>query len=155
MATIVVDPNSNVTSADTWALVSNGFIVNTILASVNDINQSIMDNVTYYTAMDYIVDLTIQGQRAGIGWSYNSTLDQFTAPTPPPPNWSDVVQTDFDSVASDLTQLVTDSGPLGGSLTTQQIQAAFNAAIEDSESFFTPNQMTLMNAILNYVQSGG
>lgn len=154
MAT-VVSPNSNVHSSDAWALVSNGLIINTILASVNDINQALSLGPNIYTAMDYLVDLTIQGQSASIGWSYNSQLNSFMPPTPPAPNWSDVVQSDFDAAASDITQIVTDSGPLGGSLSTQQIQNAFNAAIEDSESFFTPNQMALMNLLLNYVKSGG
>ena|ERR1700677_3129937 len=147
---IIVDPNPNLMSADSWALVSGGMVINTIIDTTQDMNTS-----PILQAYDYVVDMTMQGQNAGIGWTYNSTGNQFTPPPQPPINWSDVVQGDFDGIAQGLIQVVFDSGSQGGALTTQQITAAFNAAIEDTQSGFTPNQMQLMNTILSYVQSGG
>lgn len=150
MSATIVNPNTNLFSVDTWALVSDDTVINTILDTTEDMNSSEILN-----SYDYVVDLTMQGQAAGVGWTYNPGGNTFTAPPPPPIDWQDVVQTDFDTVMQDLIQLVTDCGSDGGSLTTDQIQAAYEAALEDSEADFTPNQLALMGTILSYVKSGG
>lgn len=152
---IVVNANSNVTSTDTWALVTSGVIINTILASVNDVNKALTLGPNQLTAVDYIVDLTIQGQKAGIGWTYNASGNTFTAPPPPPIDWISTVVADFDSVASQLLQSLSDAGSGGGNLTPTQLQNAFNASLEDSQDSFSPNQMALMQSIYNYILSGG
>src|ERR1700677_3634765 len=142
---IVVSPNTNLTSSDAWAMVSKGFVVNTILASVNDIYEALNMGPNMYTAVDYLVDLTIQDQYGvSIGWAYNPGGNTFIPPAPPVINWVDVTNGDFGGVMQGLIQVVFDAGAQGGLLTPQQITTAYQAALEDTQTHFTPNQLVLM-----------
>lgn len=150
MAAIIVNPNSNLMSVDVWALISGDIVVNTILDTTQDMNSSPILN-----SYDYVVDCTIQGQLAGIGWTYNPTGNTFTAPPPPPIDWISTVVADFDNIAESLLQCLNDIGVNGGSLTSDQINNCFNAMLEDEQDSFSPNQLVLMQKILAYIQSGG
>src|ERR1700677_3295071 len=117
---VVVSANKNLDSSDDWALVSGGIVINTILASVNSIYQALGNGPNMYTSMDYLVDLTVQGQSASIGWTYNPGGNTFIGPPVPPINWTDELQGDIDGVASGLIQCIYDMGTDGGSLTSEQ-----------------------------------
>jgi hypothetical protein len=140
----IIDQNSNTAANDTWALVTSGIVVNTIVANLASV-QAIAANY------DYSVDLTIQGQSAGIGWTYTSATDTFAAPPPPPTNWIQVVELDFDQVCADLQQTLSDAA----NLDPTDLATAYANALNDSESGFTTNQLTLMNAIYSYILGGG
>jgi len=150
MSAIVVNPNSNLTSVDTWALISNNIIINTILDTTLDMNSSEILN-----SYDYVVDLTIQGQEAGVGWTYNPEGNTFTAPPPPPIDWISTVVDDFDNIASSLLQCLGDAGAGGGNLTPTQLTETYNAMLEDSQDSFSPNQLVLMQTIFTYISNGG
>lgn len=150
MSAIVVNPNSNLTSVDTWALISNNIIINTILDTTLDMNSSEILN-----SYDYVVDLTIQGQEAGVGWTYNPEGNTFTAPPPPPIDWISTVVDDFDNIASSLLQCLSDAGSQGGALTQQQLLETYQASLEDSQDSFSPNQLALMQSIYQFILSGG
>jgi hypothetical protein len=145
---IIVDQNPNPNSSDAWGLVLNGFCVNIILASYNDI-------LHIYKSYDYCVDTTISKQPASPGDTYNASLDQSIRPPAPPINWVTNVQADFVTVVEDLQQIVVDASSQGGNLNTAQIQAAYAAMLSDTQSTFTLNQLALMNAVLTYVEGGG
>src|ERR1700677_1742981 len=102
---IIVNENQNPNSADTWALVLNDMVINTIIATGNQVVGSWL-----ISSYDYIVDLTIQGQNAGVGWTYSPGGNTFTTPPPPPINWQDIVQEDFDGIMSCLYQIIQDAG---------------------------------------------
>jgi hypothetical protein len=141
----IVDPNtSNPAQNDTWALVTGTTVVNTIISSTTAIT-------SVSGSYDYSVNLHIQGQVAGIGWSYNPTSDTFAAPPPPPPNWIAIVEADFDQVCVDLLQTLSDAG----NLNSTDLATAYAYALSDSESTFSSNQLALMNAIYAYIASGG
>ena len=143
---LVIDANSNTAAVDSWALILSGTVVNTITA--NDAQIQVIKG-----DYDYCVDLTIQGQTAGIGWTYTPATDTFSTPPPPPTNWVIVVQNDFDQISTDLLQCLSDS--LVGGLSNVQLATAFGNALNDSMSSFSPNQLVLMNAIYQYILSGG
>src|ERR1700678_4097271 len=132
---LVIDQNSNTAANDTWALVTSGIVVNTIVSNLAGV-QAIA------ASYDYSVDLTIQGQTAGIGWTYNPTTDTFAAPPPPPMDWIPAVEADFDQVVADLAQLLSDAS----NLDPTDLATAYAYALADSESSFTTNELTLMNA---------
>ena len=141
----VVDPNTgNTTESDTWALVTGTTVVNTILSSTAGIT-------SVSGSYDYSVNLTMQGQAAGIGWSYNPCTDTFTSPPPPPTNWVALVEADFDQVVVDILQTLDDAS----NLNPTDLATAYAYALSDTESEFTTNQLTLMNAIYAYIASGG
>lgn len=143
---LVIDANSNISANDTWALVMNAIVVNIIVATPAQIQVIKAD-------YDYSVDLTIQGQSAGIGWTYAPSTDTFSAPPPPPINWVLIVQEDFDQLANDLIQCLTDSQ--AGGLSNVQLATAFGNSLNDSMASFSPNQLALMNSIYQYILSGG
>jgi|ERR1700722_5949525 len=142
----IVDQNSDTSANDTWALVLSGVVINTIVSNVAGI-QSIAPGY------DYSVDLNVQGQQAGIGWTYNPNSDTFAAPSAPPTNWVEVVQDDFDSVATAIEQVLSDYQ--NGDLSLSDLANAYAASLSDGESAFSQNQLALMNSIYLYVQSGG
>jgi len=150
---IVVSPNGNLNSVDTWALVKDGAIVNTLLASTADINQSIDNHTSLFTSNDYVVDLTIQGQNAGPGWTYDSEGNTFIGPTPPEINWIDIVHLDFTDISQSLLSAINNFET--GALSEADMLSAYTAAIQDNQSNFTANQAALMNSIYNFVKSGG
>ena len=61
---VIVNRNANPLASDTWALVSNFTVVNTITADYNDI-------LAIQNSYDYFIDTTVSGQNAGPGWSYD------------------------------------------------------------------------------------
>src|ERR1700677_2973169 len=126
----IVDPNTGNTSEnDTWALVTGTTVVNTIVSSTTAITSTA---VSY----DYSVNLHIQGQVAGIGWSYNPSTDTFASPPPPPIDWVAIVNEDFDQVCTDLLQTLSDAD----NLSPTDLASAYAYSLSDSESGFSPNQ---------------
>jgi hypothetical protein len=145
---IIVDQNPNAASVDLWALVTGTTVVNTIesdYAGIQNIQSS----------YDYLVDLTEQGQVAGIGWTYAPQTDTFTGPSTPPPDWITVVEDDFDNLVDDLLQCLQDAGEMGGNLSPTDLAQAFSNATLDSQASYTPNQAALMLAIYQYILGGG
>jgi hypothetical protein len=143
----IIDQNSDASANDTWALVTNGVVVNTIISNFAGI-QNIQSQY------DYLVDLTIQGQTAGIGWTYTQATDTFAAPASPPNNYIQIVQDDFDQIVNDLLQVLSDVY-VAGNLSPDQVASAFAAAAIDSSASYTTNMSTIMTAIYNFVQNGG
>lgn len=148
---LIVDPNtSNAGESDVWALVTSGIVVNTIECETSEMTTAFAANY------DYCVDINVQGQAdASIGWTYNPTSDTFTAPASPPMDWIGQVQSDFDGIASAITDCLEDAGPMGGDLDPTDLATAYSYSLSDSESTFSPNQLTLMNAVYAYILSGG
>jgi len=72
----IVDQNSDPTAVDLWALVLNGLVVQSIMASLTDV-QSV-----YAPQYDYCVDTTVGGQSFNIGDAYNAGSDTFGLPVP-------------------------------------------------------------------------
>jgi hypothetical protein len=142
----IVDQNSNTASVDTWALVLNGVVVNTILSNLAGIQ-----NIA--ASYDYCVDLTIQGQTAGIGWAYTPSTDVFVGPTTPATNWGEALQEDFDQIASSLYQVVSDYQESG--FTADQLATAFAASLTDGTTPFTANETAMMNSIYVWAMNGG
>lgn len=140
----IIDQNSNIAANDTWALVVSNIVVNTIISNLAGIQ-------TIAASYDYSVDLTVQGQAAGIGWTYNPTTDTFASPPPPPIDWVPVVEADFDQLVTDLLQTLSDAS----NLSSTDLATAYAYAVSDSSALFTPNQLTLMNAIYTYIVGGG
>lgn len=144
---LIIDPNTqNPNSADVWALVTGDSVVNTIVASTNQIAAIAKD-------YDYLIDLNVQGQNAGTGWTYDSEQDQFTPPPSAQQDFVEAVQADFDAVADGILQLLSDYQ--GSGITQQQLNQAFVGCLNDTQSTFSANQLALMNAIYNYVLGGG
>lgn len=143
----IVDANSNTSSVDTWALVMSGVVINTISATTTQIEVIQAD-------YDYSVDLSVQGQSAGIGWTYTPGTDTFATPPPPPIDWIEVVEEDFDAIANDLLQCLSDATS-GGSLSNVQLATAFGNALNDSLDSFSANQLAIMNSIYQYILNGG
>jgi hypothetical protein len=145
---MIIDPNPITTASDVYALVLNNTVINTIMASANDI-QSIA--ATY----DYSVDITMQGQAfAYIGCSYNGATNQFTRPPAPPINWVQNVELDFDTVIEDIQQILNDAGESGGNLSPTQLLQAYNSALNDNPNLDVPT-LTLIASIYQYVLAGG
>jgi hypothetical protein len=144
----IVDQNSDASANDSWALVSGTTVINTIVSNLAGI-EAIQANY------DYLVDLTIQGQTAGIGWTYSAQTDAFNTPPAPTVNWIETLETDFDNISGSLQQCLVDSGPLGGSVSKSDLAQAFAAATSDSSASYTPNQQAIMLAIYQYVLGGG
>jgi hypothetical protein len=96
----IVDPNSNHATADNYALVTGTTVINVIVASWNDV-QAILS--TY----DYLVDITVGGQNAQIGYTYDPVHDTFSAPPPPPPTLSEAKATLVAQFQSDWVNYVT------------------------------------------------
>lgn len=145
---MIKDINPNHNSSDVWALISNNQVVNTILASYNDI-------LAIYKSYDYCVDITMNGAPTyGIGNTYNPSNDTFIAPPAPPIDWPLAVEYDFDGLISNLQQISADCGPSGGNLTPQQINAAYNSALNDNPGLDQPT-LTLLLAVYNYIIAGG
>jgi hypothetical protein len=144
---MIKDANPNPNAIDVYALVISNTVVNMIVASYNEI-------LAIYKSYDYCVDVTMQGQQPGPGWSYNGSEDQFTAPPPPSIDWVGNVQGDFDAILSDISQCVNDAGSNGGSLTPQQINAAYNSALNDNPDLDAAT-LTLFQTIYEYILAGG
>lgn len=145
---MIIDANPLPKAVDIWALVLNNIVVNTIVASTNDIQ-------AIYKTYDYSVDVTMQGQaECGTGFTYNASLNQFIPPPSPPIDWVANVQADFDNVISSLQQVMIDIGPSGGSLSPAQINTAYNSSLNDNPGLDIPTR-NLMTTILQYVLSGG
>lgn len=142
----IVDQNSDTSANDTWALISGTIVVNTIISNFSGI-QNIAGNY------DYCVDLTMQGQEAGVGWVYTSGTDTFASPPSPPTDWVAIVQDDFDSIATAIEQVLSDYQ--GAGLTTQQLATAYSYSLIDGQAAFSKNQLVLMNSIYQYVLGGG
>lgn len=144
----IIDQNSNTTSNDNWALITGTTVVNTIISNLSGI-EAIQSNY------DFLVDMTIQGQSAGIGWTYTSTTDTFAAPPPQETDWITVVQDDFDNIAIALLQCLSDAGSGGGDLSPTDLANAFANATTDSSPSYSTNQATLMTTIYQYILNGG
>jgi len=145
---MIVDQNPIVTAVDVYALVLNNTVVNTILASYNDIQ-------AIYKTYDYSVDVTMNGNAsASIGYTYNASNDTFIAPPAPPINWVANVQADFDNVISGLQQIINDCGSSGGNLTNDQITTAYNSSLNDNPGLDEATT-NLMTTIYQYVLAGG
>ena len=148
---LIIDPNTaNPSQSDVWLLVTNGVVVNAIECDATEMT------TTFAASYDYCVDSVVQGQTtAGIGWTYDPTSDTFTAPPTPPFDWVAQVQADFDGIASAITGCLEDAGSGGGNLSSTDLATAYSYSLSDSESTFSPNQLTLMNAVYAYILSGG
>jgi hypothetical protein len=145
---IIVDQNQNPNAVDVYALVLNYVVVNTILASYNEI-------LNISSTYDYCVDITMNGQAdAGIGYTYNASLDQFIAPPSPPINWVANAQNDFDSIISAIQQILIDVGPSGGNLAPSDIQTAYNSSLNDNPGLDAAT-LNLLVLIYQYVLAGG
>ena len=143
----VIDPNTGDPSeVDTWALVTGSTVVNTILSSTTAIT-GISGNY------DYSVNLHIQGQEAGIGWTYTPGTDTFAAPSEPDTDWLLIVQEDFDSVAEGIQQILSDYEASG--LNSEDLATAYAYSLADTEDTFTPSQRAVMDAIYAMIQNGG
>jgi len=97
---VIKDQNGNPASADTWALVTGGFVVNIIVGTLSDI-QAIQANY------DFLVDLSVGGQTPNVGYSYDSVHDTFAAPPPPPPTLSQAKATLIAQFQADWSNYVT------------------------------------------------
>jgi hypothetical protein len=143
---LVIDANPNVSAIDIYALVLNNVVMNTIVSSYQAI-QSIAP--TY----DYSVDVTMGRQsNAGVGFTYDASLDQFTAPPAPPVNYLINTQNDFQNIVADILSAVSDTKT--GVLTVNQINQAYNSAINNVPPM-DPSLNALMETILQFVSSGG
>lgn len=141
---MIVDINPNHKQSDVWALVLNNTVINTIMASYNDI-------LAIYKSYDYCVDVTMNGaQEYGTGFMYNPSNDTFIPPPAPPIDWPQVLETDFDNVIGDIQQILNDGGPSGGSMTVQQLNAAYNSSLNDNPGL-NPATLTLLTTLYNYV----
>lgn len=145
---IIVNRNPDPKAADIYALVLNNTVVNTIIASYNDI-------ILLSRSYDYTIDITMNGDpTAGIGCTYNAGLDTFIHPPAPPINWVENVRTEFNDLISNLQQMVIDSGVNGGKLSPIDISAAYNSALNDNPGL--DNQtLALVEAIHQYILAGG
>ena len=144
---MIIDANPNGKQIGAYALVINNFVVNCIVASYNDI-------LSIYQSYDYCVDMTYGNKNGGPGDTYNASNNTFIAPPAPPIDWPQNVEFDFDGVIGALQQVMNDSGSSGGSLTVQQINAAYNSALNDNPGLDQPT-LTLMATVLQYVLAGG
>lgn len=145
---IIVNKNPIVTASDVYALVLNNTVVNTIMASYNDI-------LAIYQIYDYCIDITMGGQTsAGIGDTYNASQGTFTSPPAPPINWVQNVQIDFDAIISNLQQTIIDCGGGGVSLTSDQVTQAYNSALNDNPGLDQPT-LNLLVTIYQYILAGG
>lgn len=145
---LIIDRNSDPKASDVYALVLNNTVVNTIIASYNDI---LAINRSY----DYVVDVTMQGQSfASIGCAYNAGLDQFVRPPAPPFDWVENVREEFNSIISTVQQVLIDVNPQNGNLGNIDITAAFNSALNDNHGL-SPGLLTIMTNIRQYILGGG
>ena len=145
---MIISQNPVVDANDVYATVLNNVVTNTILASYNFITSIAQD-------YDYCVDLTMQGDPAvSTGYTYNASLNQFTAPPAPPIDWIQNVRQDFDNIISDIHQVIIDCGKQGGSLNNNNIQAAYNSALNDNQNLDIATT-NLLATILQYVLAGG
>lgn len=145
---MIINQNPNAKAIDVYALVLNNTVVNTILACYNDI-------LSIYQTYDYCVDVTMQGQQnCSIGDTYNGSQNLFIPPPAPVIDWVQNVETDFDNVINDIQQILNDCGQSGGDLDGQQINAAYNSAINDNPGLDAPT-LTLIGQIYNYILAGG
>jgi hypothetical protein len=141
---MIVDINPNHNASDVYALVSQNIVVNTILCSYNDI-------LRISSNYDYCVDVTMNGDsQCGPGFTYNASDDTFIAPPSPPMDWVANAETDFDTIISSIQQVIVDSGPQGGALTTQQVNAAYNSALNDNPGL-SQATLTMLQTVYNYV----
>lgn len=146
---LVIDSPSDPTSSDEWAVISsdgsgNWVVQNTIVASLDFVN-------TISASYDYSVDFTVGGQSPSIGDYYTPGTDTFAPPPSPPPNWSAIVEADFDQIVTDLGQLLSDAG----NLDPTDLSNAFGNATTDCSGGYTANESALMTAIYNYIAGGG
>jgi hypothetical protein len=141
----IIDQNSNTSSVDTWALITGTTVVNTILCNLAGAE-------SIQASYDYLVDLTVQGQTAGIGWTYAPSTDTFSSPPPTPTDWELIVEEDFDQIVTDLLQLLSDAS---NNLTPTQLAVAYSYATADSSGSYTTNQAALMDKIYQYILNGG
>lgn len=141
---IIKDPNPNRNAEDVYSLIINNIVVNTILASYNDI-------LHIAANYDYCVDITMNGSlNYGIGNTYIPSNDDFYIPPPPPIDWPESVQLDFDNILLVIQQAVNDCGPGGGNMTIQQVNASYNSALNDNPNLDQAT-LTLFETIYNYV----
>jgi hypothetical protein len=145
---MIKDVNPIHNAIDVYALVLNNIVVNTIVASYNDI---LAISATY----DYCVDVTMNGDpAASTGHTYNASNDTFIAPPPPSIDWPQNVQYDFDGVIAVIQQTLNDCGISGGSLSSQQITAAYNSALNDNPGL-DQSTLNLIQSVYEYVLAGG
>ena len=145
---MIKDANPNVKAVDVYSLILNNVVVNSILASYNDI-------LSISSTYDYCVDITMNGSSFyGPGTQYNASNDTFVPPPVTPIDFVESVHSDFNDVITGLLQAIADSGLSGGSLTNQQINAAYNSALNDNPGL-DQSTLTLMQSVLQYVLAGG
>ena len=97
LAGIIVDPNSDQTANDTWAIVVGTTVVELINASYNFISQ-------YSSQFDYAVDITVGGQNpVNVGYTYNAGSDTFSLSAP---NLVAAIQENLNAFASALDAYV-------------------------------------------------
>jgi len=130
---------------DVYALVLNNLCMNTIYASYNDI-------LAISRFYDYCIDVTMLGDlNAETTATYNPGMNSFTRPPAPPIDWVANVEDEFSGLLQSLQQVATDANT---NLTVQQINAAYNSALNDNLGA-DQSTLTIMTSILQYVLAGG
>ena len=142
---IIRDANSDLNKIDVWALVSGNLVVNAILASYNDI-------LAIRNSYDYLIDISVGGQNTGPGCTYDASHDTFSEPPARIVDYVENLQYDMEGLLSNIHQCLLDID--AGSLDPQQINAAYNSALNDNPDLNNATR-TLFLTIYNYIQSGG
>lgn len=141
---IIVDANSDHDANDTYALVSDGVVVNMIVASYNFVNENILNNY------DYMVDVTVGAQTAEIGYLYDAENDTFAMPEEEVDAIA-ALQASIEQIVDDIAIALDNSG----GMSSEDIQSALDAAEGDEESGFSENEAALYAAISAYILAGG
>lgn len=139
LISIPLNPLSN----DHWALVIGNVVQNIIDANLNFVN-------TIVSHYDYCIDTTVANNAANldVGSIYDPIGNAFS---PPPVNWTQVIEQDLDNIHVALLQCLADAAQASAS----QVQQAISNATSDSTPTFSPNEQALWNQITNFVSTGG
>jgi hypothetical protein len=144
---IILHANPNQTAVDTWALVLNGVVQNTV---VNTYQQMLPAAVNY----DYCIDMSMSKNYTSPGFLYNAETDTFTNPNPPPPiDWKTTVRGDFNDIVGTLQTLLNDI-QAGGVSASDVADAYYDCINVDNLGLDSPT-LNLMIAIYNWTQEGG
>jgi hypothetical protein len=128
---------------DTYAQISNGAVINMILASVGD----------YFDPAFVWVDVTSLSPQPGIGWAYDGT--NFTAPPPPSVDWAGLLESDIDSIHYSYLQALSDYQAAVAASAQATANTGVTAGLSDSSASYSPNEAAPFEAFVALVQSGG
>lgn len=70
----ILHANEDLDAADTYLLIRDNVVADAVIGSYNFVYANLLNNY------DYLIDVTVSEQDAGIGWSYDPETDTFTEP---------------------------------------------------------------------------